>query len=84
MNNQIQRDKFLELENKKYRMRNCQLFHVPTFLTKIYEILSRQDFYHIVSWSDDGMSFIIKDQSRFSLEILPQFFKHNNFSSFIR
>jgi len=37
----------------------------------------------ICSWSDDGDSFIIKDQIRFT-ELLPHFFKHKNMRSFVR
>jgi len=38
----------------------------------------------IGSWSDDGDSFLVKDPDKFAKEIIPQFFKHNNFSSFVR
>ena len=34
--------------------------------------------------SDDGTSFVVKDTEKFAAEIIPQFFKHNNFSSFVR
>jgi heat shock transcription factor 1 len=37
-----------------------------------------------VSWLDDGNGFIIKDQHLFTNIILPQYFKHKNFSSFVR
>jgi heat shock transcription factor 1 len=38
----------------------------------------------IVAWTPDGEAFIVKKQNEFSETILPRFFKHNNFSSFIR
>ena len=31
-----------------------------------------------------GKTFIVHDYSRFSREILPQYFKHSNFASFVR
>jgi len=31
-----------------------------------------------------GTSFHVFDQGRFSKEVLPKFFKHNNMASFIR
>uniref|UniRef100_A0A3Q3N3F4 Heat shock transcription factor 1 n=1 Tax=Labrus bergylta TaxID=56723 RepID=A0A3Q3N3F4_9LABR len=37
-----------------------------------------------VSVSQSGSSFHVFDQGRFSKEVLPKFFKHNNMASFIR
>jgi len=38
----------------------------------------------IATWSEDGSTFVVKDPEKFATEIIPQFFKHNNFSSFVR
>lgn len=38
----------------------------------------------MISWTSSGDSFNIKNISKFTDEILPQYFKHRNFSSFIR
>jgi hypothetical protein len=38
----------------------------------------------IATWSDTGDSFVVKDTEKFASEIIGQFFKHNNFSSFVR
>jgi len=34
--------------------------------------------------SEDGLTFVIKDPELFSSEVIPSYFKHNNFSSFVR
>lgn len=38
----------------------------------------------IATWSDDGLTFVVKDPETFASEVIPQYFKHNNFSSFVR
>lgn len=39
---------------------------------------------NVATWSDDGNTFVVKDPEIFAKDIIPQFFKHNNFSSFVR
>ncbi|KAI3773106.1 hypothetical protein L6452_04305 [Arctium lappa] len=56
----------------------------PPFLTKIYEMVDNQSMDHIVSWSRGGQSFVVWDPPAFSTNLLPRYFKHNNFSSFVR
>lgn len=55
-----------------------------SFLIKLYKILTNPDYVEIISWTDEGRSFEIKNFESFVNEILPQYFKHKNFSSFIR
>jgi hypothetical protein len=57
---------------------------VPSFLVKLYEIVDGESTNEVVGWSEEGDSFVIKNSHEFSEVILPKYFKHNNFSSFIR
>uniref|UniRef100_A0A1J3F390 Heat stress transcription factor A-4c n=1 Tax=Noccaea caerulescens TaxID=107243 RepID=A0A1J3F390_NOCCA len=57
---------------------------LPPFLTKTYEMVDDSSSDSIVSWSDNSKSFIVKNPAEFSKDLLPRFFKHKNFSSFIR
>ena len=40
----------------------------------------------IAGWSEDdnGTTFVIKDPVKFEQKVIPTYFKHNKFSSFVR
>jgi len=57
---------------------------IPLFLLKLMALLEVPENYKYIKWSDDGKSFVVLDQVGFSKFILPQYFKHNKFSSFVR
>jgi len=38
----------------------------------------------VASWSEDGETFVVKNTDVFEKQIIPQFFKHSKFSSFVR
>ncbi|PWA62356.1 hypothetical protein CTI12_AA362560 [Artemisia annua] len=56
----------------------------PPFLTKVYDMVDDSNYDHILSWNRGGQSFVVWDPQAFSTNLLPRYFKHNNFSSFIR
>lgn len=56
----------------------------PPFLTKTFDMVDDPSTNYIVSWSSGGSSFIVWDPHSFSTNLLPRYFKHNNFSSFVR
>lgn len=58
--------------------------NVPAFLTKLWKLVEDPVYNDLISWAPNGRSFVIKNQSRFSKELLPLYFKHNNMASFIR
>ncbi|XP_077216957.1 heat shock factor protein HSF30-like [Tasmannia lanceolata] len=56
----------------------------PPFLTKTYDMVESSATDSIVSWSRTRNSFIVWDSHKFATNLLPKYFKHSNFSSFIR
>lgn len=58
------------------------------FLSKTYDLLEEQDLENnnikVVSWNGEGNGFVVWCPDEFSEFMLPKYFKHNNFSSFIR
>ncbi|KAK4734489.1 hypothetical protein R3W88_008750 [Solanum pinnatisectum] len=58
---------------------------VPTpFLTKTYQLVEDQSIDDVISWNEDGSTFIVWNPTEFAKDLLPKYFKHNNFSSFVR
>ncbi|KAI6661475.1 Heat shock factor protein 1-like isoform X2 [Oopsacas minuta] len=56
----------------------------PAFLFKLWKVLEAEEYAQFISWSKNGNSFIIYDQNQFSQVVLPNFFKHSHFTSFVR
>lgn len=57
---------------------------VPAFLAKLWRLVEEPETNSLISWSQDGKSFIIQNQAKFAKELLPLNYKHNNMASFIR
>ncbi|KZV46906.1 heat stress transcription factor B-2b [Dorcoceras hygrometricum] len=58
---------------------------LPTpFLTKTYHLVDDHTIDDVISWNEDGSSFVVWNQTEFSRDLLPKYFKHSNFSSFVR
>lgn len=54
------------------------------FLLKLYEILSKDEYSKIIRWSQNGVYIIISNIDALSKKILPIYFNHQNYSSFVR
>ncbi|KAL6509474.1 hypothetical protein OROGR_022784 [Orobanche gracilis] len=58
---------------------------LPTpFLTKTYQLVDDHTVDDVISWNEDGSSFVVWNPTEFATVLLPRYFKHNNFSSFVR
>ncbi|KAH8556773.1 hypothetical protein BGW37DRAFT_25222 [Umbelopsis sp. PMI_123] len=57
---------------------------VTAFLNKLFRMVSEASTNSLIHWSDDGKSFIVEHQDDFSQTLLPRYFKHNTFASFVR
>mmetsp|Transcript_26242 Transcript_26242/g.61527 ORF Transcript_26242/g.61527 Transcript_26242/m.61527 type:complete len:313 (+) Transcript_26242:184-1122(+) len=69
-------DKLSFLKNKKNALLN-------KFLTKTFHMIEQCDP-SVACWSEDGKSFLIRDVDYFAKSILPLYFKHSKFASFVR
>ncbi|KAF5460347.1 hypothetical protein F2P56_020225 [Juglans regia] len=56
----------------------------PPFLSKTYDMVDDSATDRIVSWSPTNNSFVVWNPPEFARDLLPKYFKHNNFSSFVR
>ncbi|KAH9170448.1 hypothetical protein EDB89DRAFT_1307189 [Lactarius sanguifluus] len=57
---------------------------VPPFVQKLYELVNASSTDELIRWADTGDSFFVFEHERFANDVLPRFFKHRNFSSFVR
>ncbi|VAI37996.1 unnamed protein product [Triticum turgidum subsp. durum] len=57
----------------------------PTpFLAKTYDMVDDPATDAVVSWTATSNSFVVWDPHLFATLLLPRYFKHSNFSSFVR
>ncbi|XVF15556.1 hypothetical protein REPUB_Repub09cG0164400 [Reevesia pubescens] len=54
------------------------------FLSKTYQLVDDPITDDVISWNENGTSFIVWKTADFAKDLLPKYFKHNNFSSFVR
>ncbi|XP_020089914.1 heat stress transcription factor B-1-like [Ananas comosus] len=54
------------------------------FLMKTHEMVEAAETDDVISWGEEGRSFVVWKPVEFARDLLPLHFKHNNFSSFVR
>jgi len=56
---------------------------IPVFIRKSYQMIDTCPP-NVGGWSQSGETFLVRDEDTFAHSIIPSFFRHNNFSSFVR
>lgn len=54
------------------------------FIYKLYCLVSEDSTKELCHWTASGDSFVVPDPTAFAATVLPQYFKHNQFASFVR
>lgn len=57
---------------------------IPGFVAKLFRMVEEDATTGLIHWTASGKSFLVANPEEFSRQILPKYFKHNNFSSFVR
>ena len=68
----------------KKRSNQKKITKTESFLSKLHDILSDKTYNEIIHWDTDGKRIIICDVINLCNVVLPKFYKHHNYSSFVR
>lgn len=60
-----------------------QILVANPFIMKLHEIVSDPAYSEVIGWKNKSV-FVVHDKERLCEEVLPLFFNHTNFLSFIR
>ena len=75
---------FLGFDLSIFFLEEMRKTNVPSFIDKTWLMLEEENYEHALRWLPHGGSFEIVDETAFANDVLPHFFKHSNFSSFVR
>ncbi|KAK7355186.1 hypothetical protein VNO80_14434 [Phaseolus coccineus] len=74
----------MEEESEKGLLECMRKLSTPPFLLKTYMLVEDSTTNDVVSWNDDGTTFVVLQPAEFARDLLPTLFNHCNFSSFLR
>ncbi len=74
---------YFTLMGKKFN-NNIKHEKCESFLLKLNEILNNKSYVNLINWSEDGQFIVIHNLIELTKHVLPKFFKHNNYNSFVR
>jgi HSF-type DNA-binding len=60
------------------------LADAPSLWLRSWDLVEDAQSDSIVGWTAEGASFVVSRPAELASDILPKYFKHNNFSSFVR
>ena len=72
------------LTKESHESNKSEISHISHFLSQLYQILADKNNENIIHWDDNGKYFIIENMYDFTEKILPKYYNHNNFASFVR
>lgn len=58
--------------------------HPLTFSDKLHQILADPQSNSIIAWIPHGRAFKVKNVKKFESSIIPQYYSHSKYSSFLR
>lgn len=70
--------------HKKSTNNNNSMRTRPAFVMKLWNMVNDMNNIDHIRWTNDGTSFEVLHREFFEKEVLPKYFKHSNFSSFVR
>ena len=72
------------ITKEKNDINKSGITHSSRFLMQLYQILEDRNNEKIIHWGNDGKYFIIENLYDFTEKILPKYYNHSNYASFVR
>ena len=72
------------ITKEKNDINKSGITHSSRILMQLYQILEDKNNEKIIHWGNDGKYFIIENLYDFTEKILPKYYNHNNYASFVR